>query len=139
LKLGNRIDTNGLYVEPVMIEQETNEAGDVVDVVPADVIIDPVPEGFFTPKWDGVKWIDAKPQTEILAFRKSDKIAWIKLKARDEIEKVAPIWKQLNLVRGGKAADPIFVTVDGIRTKSDDLEALVNAAATVADIDAIVW
>lgn len=45
-----KIDVNGLFVEDVIIKDETE--------LTADMVITPCPEGFHWPKWDGEKWVE---------------------------------------------------------------------------------
>lgn len=88
-------------------------------------------------------WVKRNPTTTEISNMKAEKIKWIKAKAAEEITNILPIYRQLNLIREGKAsgtsADPRFAQLDAIRTKSDNLEAQVNAAATVTEINAVVW
>ncbi len=77
-----------------------------------------------------------------IANIKAEKIKWIKAKAAEAINNVAPVWKQMNLLRAwvnGGTKDTRFDQIDAIRTKSDQLEAQVNAATTVTEINAVVW
>jgi hypothetical protein len=88
-------------------------------------------------------WVSRTATAAELDAIKAEKIAWIKAKAGEEITSIAPIYKQINLIREGKAtgttADPAFGKIDTIRTKSNDMEAKVNAATTIGGINVIVW
>ena len=87
-------------------------------------------------------WINRSPSTTEIADIKAEKIKWIKAKAAEAINNTAPVWKQMNLLRAwvnGGTKDTRFDQIDAIRTKSDQLEAQVNAATTVAEINAVVW
>jgi len=54
-----KIDGDGIYIEPVIVED---------DAVMVDGLIDThIPDGFYKPKWDkfNKKWIEGKNQEEI--------------------------------------------------------------------------
>ena len=87
-------------------------------------------------------WVNRNPSTTEITNIKAEKIKWIKAKAGEEINAIVPVWKQMNLLRAqvnGGTKDARFDQIDAIRTKSDQLEAQVNAAITVAEINAVVW
>lgn len=87
-------------------------------------------------------WVNRNPSATEIANIKAEKIKWIKAKAGEEINNAAPVWKQINLMRvwvNGGTKDARFDQIDAIRTKSDQLEAQVNAATTVTEINAVVW
>jgi hypothetical protein len=46
----SRTDENGLYKEPVLLEEGQE--------VPINCIVDIVPEGLYLPKWDGTQWVE---------------------------------------------------------------------------------
>lgn len=46
----NRIDSDGFFVEPVVINN--------TDVMPADHIKEPVPDGFYKPRWVDGAWVE---------------------------------------------------------------------------------
>lgn len=45
-----RFDANGIYVEPVMVEDGQEAPADTTDVRPAD--------GMFEAKWNGIEWLE---------------------------------------------------------------------------------
>lgn len=51
-----RIDSNGFFLEDVIVEENT-----VLD----GLITTQCPEGFYKPKWDGSAWTEGLSQTEI--------------------------------------------------------------------------
>lgn len=53
----SRIDANGFYVEPVIVNSN--------DKLNADLIVEPVPPGFFSPKWDGTAWVEGLTPAEL--------------------------------------------------------------------------
>lgn len=56
-----RINEQGLYVEPVILE----DPAQITD----DLIATPCPEGFYIPKWDGSVWVEGATQEYIDALR----------------------------------------------------------------------
>lgn len=60
-----KIDENGMFVEPVIIEQKVNEASELYFDIPDDCVKQVPKEGLYHPKWDGVSWVEGMPQTEI--------------------------------------------------------------------------
>ncbi len=53
-----KISEDGLYIEDVFFDGEN---------LPNDLIVEPVPEGFHAPKWDGDMWIEGLSAEEIEA------------------------------------------------------------------------
>jgi len=60
MKLVRKIDTNGLFVEDVILDDDTT--------LPPNLINTPVPGGFYRPKWTGKEWIEGMSQEEIDAL-----------------------------------------------------------------------
>lgn len=56
-----RIDKDGFYLEPVLIEETDLVPDDCVEVVPQ--------EGLFKAKFTNGKWIESMPQSEIDALK----------------------------------------------------------------------
>jgi hypothetical protein len=57
IKQVSRIDGEGFFVEPVIIDEK--------DPVSPDLIEIPVPEGFYKPRWDGTQWVEGLTPEEI--------------------------------------------------------------------------
>lgn len=55
------IDENGLFVEDVIIKDETE--------MTSNMIATPCPGGFYWPKWDGITWVEGKTDVEIQAIQ----------------------------------------------------------------------
>lgn len=53
---GIKIDENGFFVTEVIVEADT---------VSKDIILIECPNGFYKPKWTGVKWIEGATNEEI--------------------------------------------------------------------------
>jgi hypothetical protein len=60
-----KVDENGMYIEPVIL-QDDEEIGDYIDV--------PVPDGFHHPRWDGSQWVEGIDKGVLLEQSKSSKI-----------------------------------------------------------------
>jgi hypothetical protein len=78
----NRIDANGMFIEPMVLEDGqiltetiTDADGNVTIQPRADIISVPVPEGFHHPKWDGSQWVEGKTDAELLEIAKAVKNA----------------------------------------------------------------
>ena len=64
----SRIDTNGFYIEPVLVKDD-----DVI--TDADLIEEPISEGLHQPKWTGAAWVEGKAEADLLEVAKANKIA----------------------------------------------------------------
>ena len=60
-----KIDENGLFLEDVILdEQPTIEQND--ETLPdSNYITEPVPQGFYSPKWNGTEWVEGLNVEEI--------------------------------------------------------------------------
>lgn len=47
----NKVDDVGLIIEPVVVN--------AMDVLEADLVMVPVPEGLYIPRWTGSEWIES--------------------------------------------------------------------------------
>lgn len=54
----SRIDEDGYFLEPVVVEEG-------VVLVDEDIVAVPVPEGFHRPQWDGEAWIEGMSSEDI--------------------------------------------------------------------------
>ena len=52
-----KIDSEGLFLEDVILQDDEELPNDCIETL--------CPEGFYSPKWDGEKWIEGKTQAEI--------------------------------------------------------------------------
>lgn len=59
-----KVDSDGVYIEPVIIEDE--------DETPSDCIETPCPDGFYKPKWSGSEWVEGLTQSEIDVIKASE-------------------------------------------------------------------
>ena len=78
--LGNLIDEQGFIIDPVIVETTiyTEVDGEVIakeKEIPSDIIIQAVPEGFYTPRWDfeTSSWVEGRDSSEILKEKKAEK------------------------------------------------------------------
>lgn len=56
-----RIDANGYYVEPVLIDED--------EETPPDCVETPFQDGMYKPQWDGTQWVEGLTQEEVEAIR----------------------------------------------------------------------
>lgn len=56
-----RIDSNGFYIEDVILQNG--------EVTPTDCIEIICPDGFYKPKWNGNAWVEGLTQVEIDAIK----------------------------------------------------------------------
>lgn len=77
-----KIDDQGYFIEDVIldkrptvtVEEEVTDENGITDTVLVQVpdphyITTPCPGGFYTPRWDGEKWVEGKAQEEIDAIK----------------------------------------------------------------------
>lgn len=57
-----RVDSNGLFIEDVLLEEGQEIPQDCVSILVPDV-------GFYLPKWNGTIWVEGKTQAEIDAIK----------------------------------------------------------------------
>jgi hypothetical protein len=56
-----KIDSNGFYIEPVILQDDEKLGNNLIDIA--------ISEGFYRPKWYGKKWVEGLTQLEIDALR----------------------------------------------------------------------
>jgi len=104
----SRIDQDGLYIEPVLLSLEYDEEGNELPTeVPEDCIADPVPEGFYHPKWDGKAWVEGLTKVQIDEMKnhsiqitpEDQEIKMIK-KRLDETENATMVLMDMTLMGG---------------------------------------
>ena len=64
--LYRKVDENGLFVEDVILSEPpvlTDENGN--SIADPQYISEPVPQGFYNPKWNGSEWVEGATQEEI--------------------------------------------------------------------------
>jgi hypothetical protein len=71
MKQINRVDATGLYVGPVIAsdEQIARHLNQDDEFTLGMVVIDPISEGFYHPKWNGSEWIEGLDQEQINAMK----------------------------------------------------------------------
>lgn len=52
-----KIDNNGIYIQPLIIDDETEITSDIVEIPP--------PQGLYRAKWTGTEWIEDMTQEKI--------------------------------------------------------------------------
>jgi hypothetical protein len=70
----SRTDENGLYKEPVLLEEGQE--------VPINCIVDIVPEGLYLPKWDGTQWVEGLTLEAINRLKNTDVWSFMRLPSR---------------------------------------------------------
>lgn len=61
MKQANKIDLNGSIIDPVIVEDDFVNTGDIIAAV--------CPDGFYKPRWDGMAWVEGLTQIEIDAIK----------------------------------------------------------------------
>jgi hypothetical protein len=56
-----RIDSNGFYIEDVILQDGKVTPTDCIEII--------CPDGFYKPKWNGTEWIEGLTQAEIDAIK----------------------------------------------------------------------
>lgn len=56
-----KIDANGMYIEPVILQDNEVTPSDCVEVVP--------PTGLYKLKWNGTSWVEGMAQSDIDAIK----------------------------------------------------------------------
>lgn len=56
-----RIDTNGFFIEDILVKES--------DIIPDDCIDIECSDGFYKPKWNGLEWVEGLTQIEIDAIK----------------------------------------------------------------------
>jgi len=56
-----RIDSNGFYIEDVILQDSKAIPSDCIEII--------CPDGFYKPKWDGNTWVEGLTQAEIDAIK----------------------------------------------------------------------
>ena len=78
-----------------------------------------------------------RPRTPSIGERRALLIERVKYHAQRRIDQVAPLWRQLNDLRGpGAEADARFAAIDAIRTASEAIEIEI-AASDASALDAL--
>ena len=60
-----KVDSEGLYVEDVLLENLEN--------LEANLIAEPCAEGFHLPKWNGAEWVEGRTEEELSTIRNEQK------------------------------------------------------------------
>ena len=137
MRVVSKIDAEGLLLEDVLLEDGA--------ALPPGHIEERTPPGFHRPKWTGSAWTEGMTGAEILANAKSakrDELARAFVGANTalypEVEDAFSIW----LAVPEYAADPNATRPTQIRANIAQLRdrlAAVEAATTVAGVEAVAW
>jgi hypothetical protein len=141
VRLVAKIDSSsGNFLEDVLLEDG--------EPLPSGCVEQRPPEGFYTPRWSGSGWVEGKTPSEVLEAAKASKHIELKVAFRERYEptfeagflEVDYLIDRLrrNLTVPQAERDRLAAAASGI----DRLRTLlqqVNAATTVAEVEAIRW
>jgi hypothetical protein len=67
MKQINQVDVTGLYIGPFIAsdEQISRHLNPDDEFTLGLVVIDPIPEGFYKPKWNGLEWVEGLTEEQI--------------------------------------------------------------------------
>lgn len=65
-KLASKVDSSGVFIENVIVDLGFGELAE-------DIVLQPVPDGFFRPRWTGKEWVEDMTQSEIDAITNQPK------------------------------------------------------------------
>ena len=63
--LYKKIDENGFFIEDVILEEQPMIEQNEEMILDPHYVSDPVPQGFYHPKWNGTTWVEGATQEEI--------------------------------------------------------------------------
>lgn len=63
--LVKRIDTNGYFLEDVLINDESELTSDLIQIT--------IPQGLYLPMWNGIDWVEGKLPEEVYALEAQKK------------------------------------------------------------------
>jgi hypothetical protein len=71
MKQINQVDVEGLYIGPVIAsdEQISRHLNQEDEFTLGMVVIAPIPEGFYHPKWNGSDWVEGLTEEQIEAVK----------------------------------------------------------------------
>lgn len=103
---------------------------------PGEILVAENPDGKI---WDSALGAMRGPNAfETLDEAKTQKKSEIRARVVSECEALMPVYEMLYCIRA-RVVDPRLTQLDTIAAKGRTLEARVNAAATEADVLAVVW
>ena len=63
--LYKKIDENGLFIEDVILEEHPMIEQNGEMILDPYYVSEPVPQGFYHPKWNGTSWVEGLSEEEI--------------------------------------------------------------------------
>lgn len=79
MSIYRKIDVStGLFLEDVFYQREKTTDEDGVETLkdlPSDLIIEPMPQGFYKPKWAGDQWVDDVSSVDLLKTKKESLVS----------------------------------------------------------------
>lgn len=68
--LYRKIDEKGLFIEDVILEEHPLIEQNEEMILDPYYVSEPVPQGFYHPKWNGIEWIEGLSEEEITELNK---------------------------------------------------------------------
>ena len=65
-----RIDENGLFLEDVLLDKQPMIEQNEESIPDPHYITEPVPQGFYRPKWNDAEWVEGLTDEEIAEITK---------------------------------------------------------------------
>jgi hypothetical protein len=131
----------GLFVVDVLLEDDEPTPEGCIETRP--------PEGFHRPRWNGeeLRWVEGKPESEIVEARKPQKIAEMHAAAIDELaplfadehgkdELIFLLAAHVKSIAGAQA-DPRLSEVERIGSKALTKKAQIEAATSAEELEGI--
>jgi hypothetical protein len=139
-----KIDAQGFFIEDVLLEDGAP--------LPVGCVEDRPPEGLYFPKWTGSAWVEGKPESEILADTKAQKIDEFARLAVDDLrpyvtgehgdrEMLLVVAKHVKALYDaqGIPTDPRLQALVSTGEKAMSKLAEIEQAATVAELASVEW
>ncbi|MBS4200274.1 hypothetical protein KHA93_11595 [Bacillus sp. FJAT-49732] len=92
-----KINSEGFYIEPVIIDEDVEETPEnCVELAPSD--------GMYRPKWTGTEWIEDMSQEEIEALKNAPKpLTEVEQLRIDQAQANAELFEMMLMFIGGMA------------------------------------
>ena len=146
MRVASRVDTQGLFVEDVLLRDR--------DALPEGCVESRPPEGLYAPRWNGTSWEEGRPASEIVEALKGAKVNEFAARAvedlsatglftgshgRDELQAV----HNATLIAICEALDiPVderMRQVDQVQRKAFARKAEVEAAQNPEELEDVTW
>jgi hypothetical protein len=101
MKQINQVDVTGLYIGPFIAsdEQISRHLNPDDEFTLGLVVIDPIPEGFYKPKWNGSEWTEGLTEEQIASLKNApaepSEIEVLKAQSADLNLQIIDLWEVL--------------------------------------------